>query len=300
MLTTVAIEEFLLSRSVLKPKSQRWYRVILARFADIFPELPDKPQPIQAWLNTIEGPPETVDAYYRSVRALYRQINKWHPKVKNPMPLVRRPRIEPKVMRTFTDDELYAIFASKMPRRDRALLTFLLDTGARADECASLIWDNVAPDHVIVIGKSGERSIPISPTTYRLLLALKEESQGYVFVGKRGPLNYEGVYKAVRRRLWQVGISGKRSSPHSFRHTFGTLYAENPACNPKELQKIMGHRDFKTTLKYIQGTQRSMIDNHRICTPLRGLEALAQGRLFAEQAIQEAQEIVKSRQQGGG
>ena len=99
-------------------------------------------------------------------------------------------------------------------------------------------------------------------------------------------MSYEGVYKAVARACRQAGVTGRRSSPTTFRHTFGTSYAENTSCNPEQLQKIMGHKDFKTTLKYIHGTHRSMIDNHRLCTPLRGLEALAQGRLFAEPAVE--------------
>lgn len=293
MLTEKAITEFYISRSGLKPKSQRWYRFRLTRFAAVFTKLPDQPQPIQAWLSTIQGTPETVDAYYRAIRALYHQTCLWNRKVKNPMPRVKRPRVYPKAMRTFSYDELYALFNRCLLPRDRALFTFLLDTGARADECASLTWENVAPDHAIVTGKSGERVVPLSPTTYRLLLALKEHSQGaHVFIGKKGPLSYEGIYKAVRKGCRLAGITGSRSSPHSFRHTFGTAYAENPACNPEELQKIMGHRDFKTTLKYIHGTQKSMIENHRICTPLRGVEALAQGRLFEDEVLKEAEKIL--------
>ncbi|MBA7713539.1 Tyrosine recombinase XerC [subsurface metagenome] len=106
-----------------------------------------------------------------------------------------------------------------------------------------------------------------------------------------------GIYKLVRSLCHQADINGRRCSPHTFRHTFGTVYAASEGCDPKVLQDIMGHKDFKTTLRYIQNNPRRMAQNHQRCTPLKLLAAAAQGALFDYQlepslAVKEVEEIL--------
>ncbi len=300
MLTDQAIQEFMLSRGGLRLRTQREYRKHLMLFQrSSSPDLPTAPQPIQSWLNSFQGvTPETVHSRFRTIRAFYNQIHLWHPKIPNPMPLVRPPRLQPKAMRTFTEEELYSIFTLPLPLSTRTMVTLFLDTGIRAQECAGLTWDDVRSNYIIVSGKTGERDVPINEMTFRLLQALKAESDHnhYVFQGKRGPLTYEGIYKTIRRICRLANIDGRRSSPQTFRHTFGTEYASSGACDPKTLQDIMGHRDFKTTLRYIHNNRKRNIENHQLCTPLRLIATAAQGVLFdTSQAVKEAEEILEGR-----
>jgi integrase len=302
-MTRDAIREFLISRGRLRPKTIHWYANVLRRFEKAFPgELPQRPQPIQEWLNSFQHlTPETVHGYFRALRALYRQTRRWHPRVKDPMPLVNAPSVHPKVRRIFTMEELARVFALPLSPRDRAVFTFLLDTGARAGECASLTWENVSREYTIVVGKSGERIVPLSLETYNSLMKLMPEHSDnpawlkeHVFRGERGALSEEGVYKAVRRACSKAGLAGKRCCPQTFRHTFGTEYAGTDGCDPQALQMIMGHKDDKTTKIYIHTSIKRMVDNHRKCTPLRALAAAAQGALIKEEAVKEAEEILRN------
>jgi site-specific recombinase XerD len=298
MMTRYAVKEFLISRGRLRPKTIHWYANVLRRFEKAFPgELPQRPQPLQEWLNSFQHlTPETVHGYFRALRALYRQTRRWHSRVKDPMPLVNAPSIHPKVMRTFSMNELARMFTLPLSSRDRALLTFLLDTGARSGECANLTWEDITPEFAIVTGKRGERMVPLSLETYNLLLKLRlppEDLKNHVFYSERGALSEEGVYKAVRRICARAGLVGRRCCPQTFRHTFGTEYAGTDGCDPQALQMIMGHKDDKTTKIYIHTSIKRMVDNHRKCTPLRALAAAAQGALIKEEAVQEAEEIVR-------
>ena len=307
MNTETALREFLLSCTTLMPYTQECYRRHLNFFLVAFPnELPASPQPIQAWLAGIDREPATRRAYHATVRAMYNQLQRWHPSLENPMSLVRVPRLRDKVRRTFSPEELHLVFIQPLTPRDRALLTLLLDNGVRAVEVIGLTWEGVMPEYIVVTGKGGrERPVSISPYTYRQLMALVPSDnhapgweRRHVFTGKRGPLTRQGIYKLVKRCCLRAGLTGRRLAPHTLRHTFATLYAENPACSPKELQKIMGHRDFKTTLRYIQSTRTSMIRNHRLCTPLKQVAAAAQGILLPEAVLQEAEEILIGRESG--
>lgn len=296
MLTREAIEEFLLSRGGLRPKTLKEYRKHLELFERSFPDLPGTPQAIQSWLNNFNGvTPETVHARFRTIRAFYKQLYLFH-NIPNLMLQVRPPRLKRKAMRTFTDQQLFTLFSLSLTPRESALLTLLLDIGPRAGECVNLTWDAITPGFVTLRGKTGERTVPLSETTYRRLQALKDGTgQRHVFLGKRGPLTYEGVYKLVRHLCVRAGISGRRCSPHTFRHSFATNFAAAEGCDPSVLQEIMGHKDFKTTLRYIQNNPIRMARNHMRCTPLRLIASAAQSSMFDSQAIKEAEAILKGK-----
>ncbi len=299
MLTEQAIDEFMTSRGGLRPSSQDQYRKHLALFRQSFTHLPKDSQVIQAWLNGFASlAPETINSRFRTVRSLYKLAHQLHPRVRDPMALVRPPPLKRKVMRTFADGELHRLFNLRLSARDSALITLFLDIGARAREVANLTWGDLVPGYAVLQGKTGKRVVPISETTYRQLEALKPElpsaaADQHVFLSKHGrPLSYDGIYYIVRHLCEQAGITGMRASPHTFRHTFGTNYAATEGCDVTVLQDILGHIDFKTTRRYIHNNPRRMAQNHQRCTPLKGLAAAAQGRLFGEDVVQEAEAIV--------
>ncbi len=307
--TIDAVDEFLLSRGMLRSWAIRAYRADLVLFAKAFPELPLTPQPVQQWLNEQKrvrgsGPlaPETVHRRFRSIRAMYRQFWDWHEDdlrgLPNPINKVHMPAPKPKAMRVWSAAEIYAMFTSDLSPRDRALLNLFLDLGPRASECCNLTWNDISPDGFIVLrGKTGEDTLPLSDVTLRLLLDLRPEQiagEDHVFVGRKGPLTYWGLYQLVRRICRRVGIDGKRASPHTFRHTFGTLYASAPDCDPKVLQALMRHADKKTTDRYIHNNPWRLKHNHAECTPLKIIAAAAQTNfLDACDAVRAAEHILK-------
>lgn len=298
MLTSEAVAEFMASRSGLRPRTQGEYRRHLALFDRAFPVLPETAPPVQSWINSFKNlTPETVHNRFVIIRAFYRQLHLLHPDVPDPVPLVRGPRVPQKSMRTFSDQELHRLFGLPLSPRDRALITLFLDIGPRAGECANLISEDVIPGYAVLRGKTGSRIVPISDITYRLLDALRPklppDGHQHLFLGRRGgALTYQGIYKTIRRLCKQAGITGKRSSPHTFRHTFGTEYAAMDEMDPKVLQDILGHEQFATTLRYIQNNPRRMSKNHARCTPLQGLAVAAQGSFFSDDLVSEAEAIM--------
>lgn len=73
---------------------------------------------------------------------------------------------------------------------------------------------------------------------------------------KGKPLSSAGIYQAFHRVARDAGVD---ASPHDLRHTFAFNLIENDV-NPKMVAKLMGHRDFQTTLKIYYNPRLSDIE----------------------------------------
>jgi len=294
MRTKQARDEFLASRCRLRPNTVRDYGLQLSRFEAACPELPQTPQPIRDFLGSLPVTDETARKYYRALSAMYRELAAEHPGLVNPMPSVKMAPLRRKVMRTFTLPELHQLLSQPLSVRDHCLLTMLLDTGIRAGELASMTWQDVFPEFVIVSGKSGEGMVPVSTELRQLLMRLRQRNgrDSHVFMGKRGPLRYEGVYKVVRKLCHQAGITGRRASPHTFRHTAGTLFIE-AGCDTETVRRILRHSSIQVTQKYLHQNIAPIIRKHEMFSPLKMLRAAAQGMLFEDEAVAEAERMME-------
>lgn len=114
--------------------------------------------------------------------------------------------------------------------RDYAVLLFLYNTGARADEAARLTAGDLSLGRscaVRLVGKADKiRDCPLWPQTAEVLKALirNRAASDSVFLNRLGqPLTRFGIYNLVRRAVAQASmtlpsLSQKRISPHCFRH----------------------------------------------------------------------------------
>ncbi|MBA7590455.1 Tyrosine recombinase XerD [subsurface metagenome] len=295
MKTQKAVDEFLRSRQSrnLSLITIAWYRDKLQLFARSYPELPKKPGPIEEHLATIKGAPETRHAQFRALRAFFKFVSQRY-KHPNPVAKVDPPRCPKKVMATLEPDEMMRLLlASSSSLRDNALLTLLVDTGMRSSEAAGLRKQDIKASTVMVRGKTGEREIPISEETRRLLLALITDKGEYIFNGHKGPLGRHGVYRIVHACMEKAGIYGPKLGGHRLRHGFGKGYLVNGG-DLRSLQQIMGHANITTTEKYAALTLDDTIKKHHQFSPLRLAHAAAQQSFLSEpEVLREAEEILK-------
>jgi integrase/recombinase XerD len=166
--------------------------------------------------------------------------------------------------------------------RERALLMFLYNTGARVQEVADLRVEDldleVSP-RVRLHGKGDKwRTCPLWQQTANLLrtiidqAATKDESANAVFVSQSGkPLTRFGIYKIVRRHtdsLWQDKKGAKRRhiSPHVFRHT-AAMHLLESGVEVNVIRNWLGHVSLETTNRYAEITTRMKEDALRVCEP---------------------------------
>lgn len=301
MRTQIYITEFLqscLARNLAKV-TIAWYREKLRRFASSCPQLPEEPGPIEKYLATIQGSPETKHAHFRALRALFIFTSERY-KAPNPMARVTAPRCPRKVMPTLESGEIMRLLHSASTLRERAILTLLVDTGIRTSEAIGLRKQDISANTVRVRGKTGEREIPISDETRRLLLIViaNDGKDEYVFHGHKGRLSRHGVYRIVRAHLAKAGIQGPKLGPHRIRHAFGKGYLVNGG-DLRSLQQIMGHANITTTEKYAALNLNDVIAKHHKFTPLRAAHAAAQESFFdTNQAVREAEAIIAGAKDG--
>lgn len=257
---------------------RQWYQGILGRFAASAPELPGTPELVEAFLGGLRVGNESRRGYFRALKALFNWCEKRYG-VANPIRVVAPPRRSSKLPRTLSSAEIGCLFLVPLPKRDRALITLLLDTGVRIGEAVGLRVQDIGLETILVDGKTGPREVPLSEGTRRQLLDLARE--GYVFPGWGGHISVHQGYYIVRRAFLAASIKGRKLGPHTLRHTFGRYFIMAGG-DAFSLQKILGHTDIQTTRIYVELNTRDIVRQHHKFTPIRPALAPTQGRLIDE------------------
>jgi site-specific recombinase XerD len=155
--------------------------------------------------------------------------------------------------------------------RDRALLLFLYNTGARVQEAADLRVGHLALDRqpwVRLHGKGDKwRTCPLWKETAEHLRRLIERPDGVagpeeaVFCSPRGTaLTRFGLYKIVRRHASRFdaapGRRGRRVTPHTLRHT-AAVHLLEAGVEVNMIRGWLGHVSLETTNRYAEISLRT-------------------------------------------
>jgi site-specific recombinase XerD len=152
--------------------------------------------------------------------------------------------------------------------RDHALLLFLYNTGARADEAAQLTIADLAfanapqRDHssVLIRGKGNKlRRCPVWSQTVKELMPLVQERDPseHVFLNRHGqPLTRFGIHTMVERYTNRVSeqmpsLKTKSISPHTIRHTTAT-HLLRAGVDINTIRVWLGHVSINTTNIYAE------------------------------------------------
>jgi integrase/recombinase XerD len=148
-------------------------------------------------------------------------------------------------------------------RRDYALLLFLYNTGARAEEAARLTIGDITlggSPAVRLVGKGNKMRIcPIWKRTadeLRLLAAVRSANE-FVFLNRRNErLTRFGIYGLVRRAVAKASserpaLATKRISPHCLRHSCA-VHLLRSGVDINTIRAWLGHVSLDTTHIYAE------------------------------------------------
>jgi len=163
--------------------------------------------------------------------------------------------------------------------RDRALLLFLYNTGARVQEVADLRAGhlNLGEGALVRLHGKGDkwRTCPLWHQTAALLADLLDSSatpaaeDTPVFRSATGvALTRFGIYKIVRRHAGRLddARAGRKVSPHLFRHT-AAVHLLEAGVEVNVIRAWLGHADLTTTNRYAEITTRAKIEALRNTEP---------------------------------
>ncbi len=151
-------------------------------------------------------------------------IKDWGFTISNPVSLIRKPAPSKTRDRVLNDDQRHALLSAVSQCRNpwvKPVVIFALETAARRGEILSLTWRDVDLERRIakVSGKTGSRTIPLSPACVAMLKTLPRSLDGLVF-----PVTVDTLKQAYERAVARAGIED--FTFHDLRHDALTRLAK--------------------------------------------------------------------------
>ena len=172
---------------------------------------------------------------------------------KNPakkLPKVTVPRTKP---RPLSIEQVEAMLTSGAYTNTRAMILLGLYQGLRAHEIAKFRGDDIDPltGTVHVLGKGNkEATLPLHPIIRELA---NNYPQDYWFPSRStnttGHIHYRSVSDLMGRAIRRAGITDRRLTGHSLRHSFGTELV-NGGVDIRIVQELLRHQSLNSTQIY--------------------------------------------------
>lgn len=168
-----------------------------------------------------------------------------------------------------TFSQIYAVVKTCENRQDQIMIALAFEAGLRIDELRNVQYCDFRGTTLDVIGKGSKHRITyVSPELRAIIddwMKLNGWSGGYVFrpirLGKPGG-RYENL-DTIRQRIKLVfEKQGIKMNPHMLRHAFALNLLEN-GCSLRSIQKLLGHANIETTMKYLQITDKFLEKSYR-------------------------------------
>lgn len=258
------IEQFVKHKRYLVGVSENtiyFYSVCFKAWSDIFGDtLPDRSN-VNEWVIRLRERGTSAngcDAYIRGFNSFLSWLHS-EGHIEETI-RIKKPKLEKRVMKTFSDKELQAVISykpkDKYELRTHTLMLVAMDTGARINELLTLERSKVDLDNclITVLGKGNkERIIPFSIECRKVLFKfLKTHTHSLVFCTRYGgKLLYDNARKDFNHLLSNAGVSKCDGSWHALRRYFATNYIRSNG-NPFKLQRMMGHSTLKQTQEYVK------------------------------------------------
>lgn len=257
------------------------------------------------FLRTIEeqrgNQPRTRNQRLAALRTFYRYLAVHHPEMlaeAQRVEAIPTKRVQASKTVYLERDEIDALFHAlpkdgNLALRDRALLMFLYNTGARVQEAADVRIVDIdvnEPYRVRLHGKGDKwRCCPLWPQTAdllkRLMISNSAEKTSPVFLSQqRKPLTRFGIYKIVKRHTTALECSalGQKHQglyPHAFRHS-AAVHLLEAGVEVNVIRAWLGHVSLDTTNRYAEITLRTKqaavaaclppVDSSAVCRPADG------------------------------
>lgn len=211
----------------------------------------------------------TVDNVRRNLSSFFSWLEEEDHILKSPIRRIHKIKSKTTVKETITDENIEKLRDGCAEVRDLAIIDLLYSTGIRVGELVNLdIEDiNFEERECIVYGKGDkERKVYFDARTklhLQLYLQSRNDDNRALFVTLDKPharLKISGV--EIRLRKLGRKLNMERIHPHKFRRTMATR-AIDKGMPIEQVQKLLGHQQIDTTMKYAMVNQTNVKMSHR-------------------------------------
>ena len=211
----------------------------------------------------------TMDNERRYISAFYSWLEEENYVIKSPCKRIHKIRASITVKEVLSDEDIEHLRDSCDIERDLAMVDFLYSTGIRVGELVELdISDiNFEERECIVHGKGDkERRVYFDAKTkihLKKYLDSRTDDNPALFVTLRSPfkrLKTGGVETRIREMGERLDIN--KVHPHKFRRSMATR-AIDKGMPVEQLQKILGHEQIDTTMRYAMVSQSNVKASHK-------------------------------------
>ncbi len=232
--------------------------------------------------------PATVQGYVRTLKVFFSRLLREECIESNPMTIIPVPKAPIRVINTFNHEHINKLatlcHTSNGSRyRNLTIILLLLDSDIRVNELVNIDHSDLdLIEGYIKIRKAKgnkERLVPVGSIVQKSLWKYINQYRPQpltrkvtaLFLSEHGlPLTKSGVQQMLRRYGRIAGITGVRCSPHTFRHTFATMFLAKGG-NDMVLKDLMGHASVQTTQKYVHLQPEDLQKQHWKYSPVEDL-----------------------------
>ena len=220
----------------------------------------------------------TVRRALHAISSFFSWATRWELVPRNPVDKITIPRRErTREVRALGKRERFVLIAAadalaqstvrQLDPQAPLLVRLMLKTGLRRSEVLALTWRDIDIERGELVVRHGKgdksRRIPIEDT--ELLTRLRATRHGRkiddraeesppVFINTRGKRLSNGVfYNLFHRILAKAKLRGTGITPHSLRHTFGSVLCARGVPVPY-VKDLLGHEDIGSTMIYVHST----------------------------------------------
>ncbi len=211
----------------------------------------------------------TVDNVRRNLSSFFSWLEEEDHILKSPVRRIHKIKTKTVVKEIISDENIETLRDNCKEKRDLAIIDILYSTGMRVGELVNLDINDLDFEEreCVVYGKGDkERRVYFDARTKLHLqnyLDSRCDSNKALFVSLNYPYDRLQI-SGVESRLRELGrkLNIDRIYPHKFRRTMATR-AIDKGMPIEQVQKLLGHQQIDTTMKYAMVNQSNVKSSHR-------------------------------------
>jgi integrase len=206
----------------------------------------------------------TIRNEFMILSHIFKMAIRWGFLFFNPVQGAEKPKVPKQPPRYLTESEAEKLLAH-CQKHIYPIVLCALNTGLRKSELLNLRWSDVDLQNKQIVIRSSDnhhtknydyRFVGINEKLFAVLSTMPREGE-YVFSYAGQPIL--DIKRSITSAYKQSGVNHYGQPLHILRHTFATNLIKQ-GVQLEKIQRLLGHRDFSTTLQYAHLTSRSVKD----------------------------------------